>query len=48
MDAYGHVNNVVYLAYLEDARVDMLFSLGAEMGARALSDGAATPRSHWR
>ena len=23
MDAYGHVNNVVYLTYLEEARVDM-------------------------
>jgi acyl-CoA thioester hydrolase len=44
MDAYGHVNNVVYLAYLEDARVDMLFSLGAEMGARALSDGVLVAR----
>ena len=22
MDAYGHVNNVVYLTYLEEARVD--------------------------
>ena len=44
MDAYGHVNNVVYLAYLEDARVDMLFSLGSEMGARALSDGVLVAR----
>ncbi|MEU6158393.1 thioesterase family protein [Streptomyces sp. NPDC047130] len=25
MDAYGHVNNVVFLRYLEEARVDMLF-----------------------
>ena len=39
MDAYGHVNNVVYLTYLEEARVDMLFSLGAELGERALSEG---------
>jgi acyl-CoA thioester hydrolase len=23
MDAYGHVNNVMYLTYLEEARVDM-------------------------
>ena len=30
MDAYGHVNNVVYLTYLEEARVDMLFTLGSE------------------
>ena len=39
MDAYGHVNNVVYLTYLEEARVDMLFTLGAELGAKALSAG---------
>ena len=39
MDAYGHVNNVVYLAYLEESRVDMLFGLGAENGAKALSEG---------
>ncbi|SDC07633.1 acyl-CoA thioesterase [Streptomyces prasinopilosus] len=25
MDAYGHVNNVVFLSYLEEARIDFLF-----------------------
>ena len=44
MDAYGHVNNVVYLSYLEEARVDMLFTLGAELGVRALSDGVLVAR----
>ena len=44
MDAYGHVNNVVYLTYLEDARVDMLFGLGAQMGAQALSAGVLVAR----
>ena len=39
MDAYGHVNNVVYLTYLEEARVDMLFSLSSEYGGKALSEG---------
>jgi acyl-CoA thioester hydrolase len=39
MDAYGHVNNVVYLTYLEEARVDMLFALGSDFGASALSEG---------
>lgn len=39
MDAYGHVNNVVYLTYLEEARVDMLFALGSEYGGKALSEG---------
>ena len=39
MDAYGHVNNVVYLTYLEEARVDMLFALGSDHGDKALSEG---------
>ena len=39
MDAYGHVNNVVYLSYLEEARVDMLFTLGSDQGTKAMSDG---------
>lgn len=39
MDAYGHVNNVVFLTYLEEARVDMLFSLSAEYGGKALAEG---------
>jgi acyl-CoA thioester hydrolase len=38
MDAYGHVNNVVYLTYLEEARVDMLFALGGDHGVEALSE----------
>ena len=25
MDAYGHVNNLVFLRYLEEARIDFLF-----------------------
>jgi acyl-CoA thioester hydrolase len=44
MDAYGHVNNVVYLSYLEEARVDMLFTLGADLGVRALSEGVLVAR----
>jgi len=44
MDAYGHVNNVVYLTYLEEARVDMLFTLGAALGAKALSEGVLVAR----
>ena len=44
MDAYGHVNNVVYLTYLEEARVDMLFTLGTELGAKALSEGVLVAR----
>jgi acyl-CoA thioester hydrolase len=44
MDAYGHVNNVVYLTYLEEARVDMLFSLGSELGGKSLSEGVVVAR----
>ena len=44
MDAYGHVNNVVYLSYLEEARVDMLFTLGSDQGAKAMSDGVLVAR----
>jgi acyl-CoA thioester hydrolase len=44
MDAYGHVNNVVFLTYLEEARVDMLFSLGAQHGSKALSEGVLVAR----
>ena len=44
MDAYGHVNNVVFLTYLEEARVDMLFVLGAELGTKALAEGVLVAR----
>lgn len=27
MDAFGHVNNVVFLRYLEEARIDFMFRL---------------------
>lgn len=44
MDAFGHVNNVVYLRYLEEARIDMLFTLGEQMGITALREGAVVAR----
>lgn len=31
MDAYGHVNNALYMRYLEEARVQFLASIGADM-----------------
>lgn len=31
MDAYGHVNNAVYIRYLEEARVQMLVKMGANL-----------------
>ncbi|RLL66825.1 thioesterase family protein [Streptomyces sp. Z26] len=35
MDAFGHVNNVVFVRYLEEARIDLMFRLAeeAETGA---------------
>ena len=32
LDLFGHVNNVQYHAYLQEARVDLLFTHGAELG----------------
>ena len=39
MDAYGHVNNVAFLSYLEEARVDMLFVHARNHGAERLAEG---------
>lgn len=38
LDAYGHVNNVTWLEYLQEARVDMLFVHSPERGAERLAD----------
>ena len=37
MDAYQHVNNVVYLRYLEEARVDWMFHHAAEAGVEGFA-----------
>ncbi|WP_428035781.1 acyl-CoA thioesterase [Amphritea sp.] len=34
MDAYGHVNNALYMRYLEEARVQCLASIGATMDGK--------------
>jgi acyl-CoA thioester hydrolase len=44
MDAYGHVNNVAFLSYLEEARVDMLFVDARDHGASRLADGVIVVR----
>jgi acyl-CoA thioester hydrolase len=44
MDAYRHVNNVQYLRYLEEARVDMMFVLGQREGAKTLAEGVVIAR----
>ncbi|MFX4291047.1 acyl-CoA thioesterase [Streptomyces bohaiensis] len=35
MDAFGHVNNVVFLRYLEEARIDFMWRLAREVGSGA-------------
>ncbi|WP_298332609.1 thioesterase family protein [Haloactinopolyspora sp.] len=44
MDALGHVNNVVYLRYLQEARVDMLFVHAPLHGAEELIEGVVVAR----
>ena len=45
MDAYGHVNNVAFLTYLEEARVDMLFvNAGSEAATEQLASGVVVAR----
>jgi acyl-CoA thioester hydrolase len=39
LDAYAHVNNVTWLEYLQEARVDMLFVHAPARGAEGLADG---------
>lgn len=50
MDAFGHVNNVVYLRYLEEARIDFMFRTAAEASVQSepsvqeeSREGAAAP-----
>jgi len=44
LDAFQHVNNVVFLRYLQEARVDMLFVHAHAHGAEALADGMVVAR----
>jgi acyl-CoA thioester hydrolase len=45
MDAFGHINNVVFLTYLEEARVDMLFvNAGNERAGETLASGIVVAR----
>ncbi|PSK96642.1 acyl-CoA thioester hydrolase [Haloactinopolyspora alba] len=44
MDAFAHVNNVVYLRYLQEARVDMLFVHAPRHGAEQLAEGVVVAR----
>lgn len=44
MDAFGHVNNVVYLRYLEEARVDFIWRLAPGGGSEAFTGGVVVAR----
>nr|WP_129668598.1 thioesterase family protein [Phytoactinopolyspora endophytica] len=44
MDVYSHVNNIVYLRYLQEARVDMLFVHAHRQGAEGLAGGTVVTR----
>ncbi|MFC6061800.1 acyl-CoA thioesterase [Streptomyces ochraceiscleroticus] len=44
MDAFGHVNNVVFLRYLEEARIDFMFRLAPGDGSPSFSGGSVVAR----
>jgi acyl-CoA thioester hydrolase len=44
MDAFGHVNNTVFLRYLEEARIDLTFRPGPGEGAGSFADGSVVAR----
>ena len=44
MDSFGHVNNVVFLRYLEQARVDWMFETAREAGVDKFSLGTVVAR----
>ena len=45
LDAFGHVNNVTWLEYLQEARVDMLFVHAPRQGAERLADGIVVAKA---
>ena len=46
MDAYQHVNNVVYLRYLEQARVDWMFRRASEAGVEGFATFGTVVAKH--
>jgi acyl-CoA thioester hydrolase len=44
MDAFGHVNNVVYLRYLEQARVEWMFTTAKQLGVAQFSLGTVVAK----
>ncbi|MFI9718200.1 acyl-CoA thioesterase [Streptomyces sp. NPDC052396] len=44
MDAFGHVNNVVFLRYLEEARIDFMFRMAPRAGEGSFAGGSVVAR----
>lgn len=44
LDSYRHVNNVAYLRYLEEARIDLIWDPRGTLGASTLRDGVVVAR----
>ncbi|WFB09543.1 acyl-CoA thioesterase [Streptomyces sp. LX-29] len=44
MDAFGHVNNAVFIRYLEEARVDFIWRLAPNDGSGAFTGGIVVAR----
>jgi acyl-CoA thioester hydrolase len=44
MDAFGHVNNVLFLRYLEEARIDLMFRLAGREGGASFAGGSVVAR----
>jgi acyl-CoA thioester hydrolase len=44
MDAYGHINNVAFMRYLEEARIDLMFRLAPTSGSASFSGGSVVAR----
>jgi acyl-CoA thioester hydrolase len=44
MDAFGHVNNVVFLRYLEEARIDFMFRLARQADSGSFTGGSVVAR----
>lgn len=44
MDAFGHVNNAVFVRYLEEARIDFMFTQAIEAGVGEFAGGSVVAR----
>ena len=44
MDVFGHINNVNFLRYLEEARIDFMFTQAAAAGAGEFAGGSVVAR----